>query len=294
MRIAVCVKLLPDPASVELDYCSGRVDQKRLVYVTSPFDLRAVEEALLIRESVGGKITVFSVGPEGWEESLRECIGMGVDEVLRIWGDEWTEETPPPAVAFALAQQIKDGGYDLVLCGDPGSQLEAAKVPAWVAEYLGWPLLTAITRLEVILDRGVVLVHRKLEKGKRQELECSLPAVIAVDISLNEPRGCSLTSLVNALESEIDVFDLPLSSVMHMLPEDVMDIMIDGLMYESRHLRPEPRLIFAPEYSLPAYERISQLVSGGLGSKKGSTIKGSAEDAAGQIISFLINKGIID
>jgi len=288
MQIAVYISRIPDPASVEVDALSGMVDQKSLVYITSPPDLRAVEEALRIREQTGGQVTVFGAGARAAEDSLRECLAMGVDCAVRIWGSGWEEDPAPPFIARALARGMKTKLYDLILCGDAGSHLHVDQVPAWIAESLRWPLITTVTQLKIGADQRVI-VQRKLEKGRRQVLEVTCPAVLTVDISLNEPRECALDALISARQSDIDLVDIPFESIAAKLPAICRAA---GNRWAVKPLRPEPQVIFTPDPSLPAHERIKQIIYGWLAVKKGLVVQGAPEEVAEEILSFLINKGI--
>ncbi|ACV64941.1 Electron transfer flavoprotein alpha/beta- subunit [Desulfofarcimen acetoxidans DSM 771] len=288
MNIAVYVKRVPDLASVEVNALTGQVDKKRLVYITDPAALRAVEEALRIREAMKGRVTVFSVGDISVEDTLRECLGMGVDRVYRIRSSNQAEEVPPSITAHVLAQYIKANKYDLVLCGDTGSSFEIDQVPAWIAEYLALPLITAVTNLRVDEARKIT-AQRRLEKGKRQSLECNAPSIATVDVSINEPRECSLASWISAHQSSINTADIP-PEAFRMLPACNQE---SGSGFEIKPLRPDQRVIFTPDNSLPAHERVSQMISGGMAEKKVSVVKSkNPAEAAESILDFLVKKDL--
>lgn len=289
MLIAVIIKRVPDPASLEVSVISGELDKKRLVYIANPSDLRAVEEALRIRDVMGGHVHVFCMGPVAAEDTLRECLGMGVDRVLRIWGGGWMEDSPPSLTALAMAQYLGINNYDLILTGDAGDHLHIEQLPAWIAGILGLPLATAVTSLKVNNPRAIT-VQRKLEKGWRQNFDLQTPAVVAVDLSINEPRESALPSLINALESEIDTVDIPVESVARMFGTPGQTRVNTPYI---KPLRVEPRIIFTPDSSLPAEERIDQLVSGGMPGKKGKTIEGRPGEVAEQILTFLTRSGLL-
>ena len=289
MNIAVYVKRVPDLSSVEVNALTGQVDKKRLVYITDPSDLRAVEEALRIRDVKEGQVTVYCVGDSSVEATLRQCLGMGVDQVFRIRGSNLTEEAPPSITAYVLAQYIKANNYNLLLCGDPGNPFEIDQVPAWIAEYLKLPLITAVTNLQVN-EAQKFTVQRKLEKGQRQVLECNTPAIVTVDVSINEPRDSSLPSWISAQESSINTADIPPEAI-RILPSSGQ---VADYSCEIKPLRPEQRVIFTPDNSVPAYERISQMISGGLAEKKVSVIEGKKPDeAAESILEFLVERGLL-
>lgn len=72
-------------------------------------------------------MTVLAPGPPELENSLRECLALGADRVLRIWGSDWPREIPPSAAAFVLARVIRERNFDLVLCGENGGLLKRTR-----------------------------------------------------------------------------------------------------------------------------------------------------------------------
>lgn len=290
MDIVVCVEQIVDTASIEVDDFTGHLDKSRAVYVTNPADLVAVEEALRIRDKMGGEVRALCVGPPRVEQSLRECLGMGVDRVLRIWGEDWTEEATPTSIAFALTNFIGENPYALVLCGDSGSYWQAGQVSAWIAEYLGLPQVTGVTNLWLADDGQGLIVKRKVEKGRRQVLECRLPVLLAVDILLNEPRDSSLPDLINSLETDVTAVDLSLDSLLRRSPTpDAMT----GKRFQTHPLNPDPHLIFSPDSTLPVHERIAELIYGGLPNRRGIVIEGEPHELADRIIAFLEERSLL-
>ena len=289
MEIIVIVRKVPDPASIEVDQRTGLVDFQRMVYITCPPDLCAVEEALRLREGTGGRVTVLAPGPPDLEDSLRECLAMGADRVLRVGGGDWTREIPPAAAGFVLARVMGDCTWDLALCGETGGAREADPLPAWLSEYLRVPLVTAVTELKLTGSERGMLLERKLEKGRRQVLECGLPALLTVDPSLNQPREGSLPSLLRALEDAVETIEVDPGSVLGLLPGGVCTRNAGGLQPFS----PPPRPIFTPASTLPARARIEQMLSGGLAEKGGLPVEGPPGAVVDRMIAFLQEKGFL-
>ncbi|HPZ43288.1 MAG TPA: hypothetical protein PL078_04710 [Bacillota bacterium] len=289
MKVIVVVRRVPDPASIEVGQRTGLVDFQRLVYITSPPDLCAVEEGLRLREKAGGQVTVLAPGPPEVEDSLRECLAMGADRVFRIWGSDWLREIPPSAAAFVLARVIRDQTFDLVLCGENGGPFEADPLPAWLSEYLQVPLVTAVTDLKMADGGQGLLLQRKLEKGRRQVLKCRTPALLTVDPSLNRPRESSLPSLLGALEAAVETVEIELGGVLGLLPEEVFSGSTGGI----QPLNPAPLPVYTPDSSLPAWARIEQMLSGGLAEKEGLLVEGPPGAVVEKIIAFLIKKGFL-
>ncbi|MEL7563607.1 MAG: hypothetical protein AAGU27_01800 [Dehalobacterium sp.] len=289
MDIAVCLKQIVDPGSVDVDPLTGKVNEKRAVKITNPSDLCALEAALAIKEQYGGKVSVLCLGPEEFNKSLKEALAMGADQVLRIWEYDWENVEEPQMIAFALTTILKKQHCDLIICGDRGDSFRASEVPAWIAEYMNLPLITGIVDLTVHDNLKSVSIKRKLEKGKRQIMECDLPAVLAVTKYLNQPREYALSNLLINLENVIPVRHLLFGTVAKMLPKNVKK----EVRYQVQKLRPEPQLIYTPDGSLSAAERMESLVSGGMVRKKTEFVQGSTEEIILRILEFLKEKEVI-
>lgn len=289
MEIAVCLKQSTDPGSVEINPRTGQVEKARVIKMIDPSGLCALEAALQIKEQFGGRVALFSIGPAEADKCLTEALAMGADQVLRIWEYDWENVSSSQLTAYALSFYLKKQPFDLILCGDSGDRFHAAEVPAWIAEYLALPLLTGVAALTVQEEGKSIRVKRKLEKGKRQVLDCRLPAVLAVTESIHHPRKCALPDLLTALEQEIPVSDLLLKTVARMIPGHVHR----DIRYQVQQLRRLPHLIYAPDCSLSGAERIAALVSGGVERKKTEFVQGSPQEAARRIIAFLEEKEVI-
>ncbi len=289
MDIIVCLKQIIDPGSVEVHPLTGKVNEERLVKITNPSDLCALEEAVRIKEKCGGKVTVLSLGPADTDKGLKETLAMGADQVLRVWDYDWEHVDEPELVAYALAMVIKKQQADLVLCGDRGDSFHVSEVPARIGEYLGMPLITGIVELALNENRKTFRVKRKLEKGKRQVMEGDLPAVLALTEFINEPREYALPDLLRIYDQEIREVNLSLGMIKKMMPQN-----ISKEMYcQVQNLRPKPQLIFTPDSSLSGAERIEALVSGGISGKKAEFVQGTPFESARRIIDLLKEKEII-
>jgi len=289
MDIVVCLKQVPDPSSVEVNPLTGRVTEERLVYITNPADLCALEAALRLKEEFGGKVSVINLGPFESERALKDALAMGADRVSRIWEDDWENVSAPYLVAFALSSIIKKQPCDLILCGDGGGDFQASQVPAWISEFMELPLTTGIVELSVTESVKGITVKRKLEKGKRQVMECELPAILTVTKSLNKPRECTLPNLITSLQSSIPRVNLSLGTVARMIPE----VVNQEIIYQTMALAPEPQVIYTPDTSLTGVERINALISGPISRKKSEIVQGPPGEVAKRIIEFLKTNDII-
>ena len=113
MRIAVCLKYVPDPGTIEVDPLTGLIDLGRVLYMMNPADESALELALRLRPPQG-TVTVFSVGPVAADRLLLDALAAGADAAVRVWDDELAN-TKPPITAILLAAALRTAGLpDLV------------------------------------------------------------------------------------------------------------------------------------------------------------------------------------
>lgn len=201
MKIAVCLKRVPDTEMRFAIAADGKsVDAAGLKHEISTFDEYAVEVALQLTEKHGpGEVTVIGLGPEGLAELLRKALSMGVDRAVHMVAAEVPFDGL--VVARALAAELKDQGYDLVLFGRNATDTGTGAVGAMTAELLGLPCVTAVSHLELQSGRGVA--QRELE-GATATLEFPLPAVLTIDEGIARPRIASLKGIMAAKKKPLD------------------------------------------------------------------------------------------
>jgi electron transfer flavoprotein beta subunit len=202
MKDAVCIKRVPDSETrVKIAPDGKSLDEAGVKFVLNPYDEFAVEEALRRKQQAGtGEVVVITLGPAAAQETIRTALAMGADrgvllQVDRIPSDGLT-------VARALATELRDGAYDLILLGKMAIDDYNHQVGPMVAELLGLPCVTAITHLELADDKG--LAEREIEGGI-EVCEFPLPAVLTVDKGLNEPRLPALKGIMAAKKKQLDI-----------------------------------------------------------------------------------------
>lgn len=202
MKIAVCVKRVPDmEARFRLAPGGTSIDETGLKYDLNEFDAWAVEAALRLRERKGaGEVVVISLGPDAVQETIRKAFSMGADRGVQLKADRAPFD--PLAIATALAAELKDGGYDLILFGKMAPDSLNAAVGAMTAELLGLPCVTAISGLE--MQDGSGTAKRDVE-GAQEFIEFPLPAVLTIDEGLNTPRYPSLKGIMAAKKKPLEV-----------------------------------------------------------------------------------------
>jgi electron transfer flavoprotein beta subunit len=195
MRIAVCVKQVPD-ATVHkrIDPGTKRLERTGEAAL-NPFDVHAVEEALRVKEGSGeGEVVALSLGPARAMESLRKALAMGVDRAVLV-SDEAAGGSDLVATAYALAKALERESAELVLFGQQANDSDGAVLWAAVADRLRLPVISQVA--ELTLADGKVRGKRQTEFGY-DVIEAPLPAVVAVSDAINEPRYPSLKGIMGA------------------------------------------------------------------------------------------------
>jgi electron transfer flavoprotein beta subunit len=202
MNILVCVKRVPDPAEneIEINRDGSDIERDDLVYSVNEWDNYAVEEAIQIRDKVGGKVTVVTVGDEDSEEVLRREMAMGADEGLLL-SDDAFEGTDGRGTAAILKAAVEKGDYDLILTGAQADDA-AAQVPGMLAAMLDLPYASLVNSLEVVDDK-TLKVGREIEGGNQEQNEISLPCVLSIQSGINEPRYVGIRGIRKVASVEI-------------------------------------------------------------------------------------------
>jgi len=204
VKIAVCVKQVPDTTSVRrIDATTKRLDRSGEGALNAT-DVNAVEEALRIKEAHGGEVVVVSLGPAKAAESLRKALAMGADRALLV-SDEAAVGSDLVATSLAVAKALEREGADLVLFGQQSSDSDGAVLWAAVADRLQWPMISQVAELTV--DGASVTGKRQTEFGY-DVIAASLPAVVAVSDAINEPRYPSLKGIMGAKSKPMETVSL--------------------------------------------------------------------------------------
>jgi electron transfer flavoprotein beta subunit len=205
--IIVFVKRVPDTSEADIVVAKdGRqIAEQGLVFDINECDKYAVEEAVRIKEKLGGTVTAVTLGPEGSDDTLRRCLATGVDRAIRLT-DPAFAGSDAAGTARIFAKAVKDMKFDLVMAGAQASDDLQAQIGPAVAEHLGVPHATLVNKLEV-MDKKVK-VHRELEGGLEEVVELQLPAVITIQTGINEPRYVSIMGIRKASRQEIKVSGL--------------------------------------------------------------------------------------
>jgi electron transfer flavoprotein beta subunit len=194
MKIAVCVKHVPEGTThARIDPQSKRLNRSGEGAINA-FDTHAVEEALKIKEAQGGEVVVVTMGPASAQDSVRKALAMGADSALLVT-DDGAAGSDLVATTAVLAAALEPENADLILFGQQASDSDGAVLWAAVADRLRRPVISQVAELTVA--DGKVTGKRQTEFGY-DSIEAPLPAVVAVSDAINEPRYPSLKGIMGA------------------------------------------------------------------------------------------------
>jgi len=201
MEILVCVKRVPDTAENEITIKGDGTDIERddLVYSVNEWDNYATEEAIQIRDKVGGAVTVVTVGDSEAEEILRRQMAMGADKGILL-ADDAFEGSDGRGIASILKAEIQKGKYDLILTGAQADD-GAAQVGGMLAAMLDWPYASLVNKIEI--DGTKLKVGREIEGGNQEMNEIELPCVLSIQTGINEPRYVGIRGIRKVASVEI-------------------------------------------------------------------------------------------
>jgi electron transfer flavoprotein beta subunit len=204
MHFIVCVKQVPDTTEVKVDPETNTLIREGVQSMVNPFDMFAVEEAIRLKERLGGKVTAISMGPPQAQAALREVISMGVDDGILL-SDRAFAGSDTWATSYALAMALrKIGDFDLILCGNQASDGDTGQVGPGIAAHLDLPQITYIRKIEEIDDKRIV-AERLLEDGY-EAIEAPLPCLVTVVKEINVPRFPSFKGKMAAKKAQIPVW----------------------------------------------------------------------------------------
>ena len=187
MKIGVCIKLVPSiEGQVALKSPEAGVDEGSKI-ILNPYDENAVEEAVLLKEAgLASEVISYTVsGRQKVDRTLRTVLAKGADKSIHILDAE-LDAGDALGVARALANAMKKDEVGMILCGKLAIDTDAGQLPAMIAECMDWPIVTAISKLEIA--DGAFTASRDIGGGNKAIVKGTLPAVFSCDKVLNNPR----------------------------------------------------------------------------------------------------------
>ena len=211
LHIVCCVKQVPDPEAPASQFVVDEATNKVLPMagiapVASQFDTIAVEAALRIRDALGeAKITILSVGPDGFKEVIKHCLAMGADEAVLV-NDPALIESDHWVVTECLSSALKKlDPADLIICGRQAVDWDMGVVGSTLAEVANLPCVTIAKDIKIENDRAIV--ERVLLDGF-ETVEVSMPCVVTVSNELGEPRYPKMRDMMQASRKQISSWSI--------------------------------------------------------------------------------------
>lgn len=204
MNIIVCIKQVPGTNKVKMNKETNTIIREGIESIINPFDTFAIEEALKLKDRFGGKVSSLSMGIPKTAEILKETLALGVDNGFLL-SDRAFAGADSLATAYTLSMGIKKiQDYDLIICGKQATDGDTAQVGPSLAEKLGIPHISYVTKIKKI-EKDLIYCERLTSNGY-ETLESSLPALITVVEDINCPRLPSINNLKKSLESSVTIW----------------------------------------------------------------------------------------
>lgn len=200
MHIVVCLKQVPNTADVKIDPKTNTLIREGVESIINPFDMYAIEEAVRLKEKLGGHVTALTMGPPQAENALRDAIAMGVDQGVLV-SDRAFAGSDTWATSYTLSMALRKLDFSLVLCGKQASDGDTAQVGPGIAAHLNLPQITYVRKIEAI-DPHHVVAERLLEDGY-ETIDAPLPCLLTVVKEINEPRLPSLKGKLAAKKAHL-------------------------------------------------------------------------------------------
>jgi len=220
MNILVCISHVPDTTTkIKFAENNTRLDTTGVQWVINPWDELSLTRALELKEKTGSgveKVSVAHVGPAATEPTIRKALAIGADDAYRVD----TEARDSYYVAAQLAEIVKAGSFDVVLCGIESSDYNGSNVGGMLAEFLDQVSVSGISHLDI--EGGEVQVTRELDGG-REVLAVPAPFVGVVQKGIaKEPRIAAMRGIMMARKKPIQLVEAadvePLSKIREFEP----------------------------------------------------------------------------
>ncbi len=212
MKILVCIKPVPDSESeIAIDDSKSWIKEINL-FRMNRFDEFALEEALSIKDrDKNVKIDVISVGSAESKDVIKRALGMGADSGILIYTEDPGYISPYMTAGY-IASYVKEKSYDIIFTGVMSEDYMQGQVGPFIAEMLGRPCASFVVKQEILYDSKCVYAEREIDGGLIESVQVSLPAVFTIHSGINKPRYPSLSNMLRAGRTEIEIIDSNLIS----------------------------------------------------------------------------------
>jgi electron transfer flavoprotein beta subunit len=203
MQILVCLKQVPEKDSrFKIDASGVSILEEDLIFETNESDQYALEEALRLKEKLGGEVVVLSLGKVRVVKALKNALAMGADRGIHINDPEFSG-SDAFAIARALSRVIQKESFDVAFTGVQSDDLSFGQTGTLLAHFLGWSHATIVIEAEIVGESRPARIRRELESNLFEEVEVPLPAVLTIQSGMNQPRYATLKGIMQAKKKEI-------------------------------------------------------------------------------------------
>lgn len=261
------------------------ISDRGLRRLPNPADLIALEEALRLKDSLGATVTALAVGPERLDDTLRLAFSLGADRGIRFW-DHGVEGGDAAADARILARIVGILSPTLVFTGHRMQDRGDDPVPALAAVTAGIPCITAA--VSILLGQNEVEALRKGDRGARQKVRAPFPCTVLFDEG-QTPRYPAIEAITRSLTAPIEEWELADLGI------PFWEAGATGARLATAEFaapRPDPVRVVTPDPTLPAFERILSLLSGGIKAREGKTHQLTADETATKLWEIFREEGL--
>ncbi|MCF8039035.1 MAG: electron transfer flavoprotein subunit beta/FixA family protein [Desulfohalobiaceae bacterium] len=204
MKILTTAKKVVD-VELNIRVQDGAIVEQGLQYVINAWDETAVEASVQLKENHEAETTLVSIGGGDNTDMIRKCYAMGIDKGMHI-EDSSLEKPDSFAYAKILQKVYENGDYNLVITGKQAQDTDNGQTGIILGEYLGLPCVSNVINIEVVDDTHIKV--SRLGDAGTEIVELELPAVVTVDVSMNEPRLPGMRQIMMAKKKPIETMDL--------------------------------------------------------------------------------------
>jgi electron transfer flavoprotein beta subunit len=254
MNIVVTIKLVPDLVEeLSIDSSGTALDTTWMRLIINEFDDHAVEQAILLKESFGGSVTVIAPDAEGIDDMLFTAAAKGADRIIKLTGD-FGDSLNNHALAHCMTTVIKDLQPDLVLTGVQAHNDLDGPIGPLLAEYLGMAYVGYIAGVKI--NDGKAELRKEYPGGLIAEMEVTLPAVLGIQVAENPPRYVPISKVRQAMKTST------------IEEQPIAEVEASGGVLVSRMYQPES-------------------------AERATMIEGSTEEVAARIVEILKEQGAL-
>ena len=189
MKILVCISHVPD-TTAKINFTNGdtEFDTNGVQFVINPNDEFGLTRAIWFKEKQGAHVTVVNVGGADTEPTIRKALAIGADEAIRVN----TNPTDGFQVAKELAEVVKAGNYDVVICGKESLDYNGGMVPGMLASLLNFNFVNSCVGVEIEGTKATLI--REIDGGK-ETLTADLPLVIGGQKGIVEEKDLRIPNM---------------------------------------------------------------------------------------------------